>query len=49
MRCEVTVKCPRCYKIVIWQDSSFYRPFCSKRCGLIDFNEWASEEKGFSI
>ncbi|MGP1931169.1 MAG: DNA gyrase inhibitor YacG [Arsenophonus sp. ET-YP4-MAG3] len=42
---EFTIKCPTCHKIVIWQESNFYRPFCSKRCKLIDLSEWADEEK----
>lgn len=45
---KLTVKCPTCHKIVIWQESSSYRPFCSKRCRLIDLGEWASEEKMIS-
>lgn len=38
-----TVKCPSCQDDVIWQAESEYRPFCSKRCQLIDLGEWASE------
>ena len=37
------VKCPTCSKSVAWNDSSEYKPFCSKRCKLIDLGEWASE------
>ena len=37
------VNCPTCDKQVEWRDSSRYRPFCSKRCKLIDFGEWAQE------
>ncbi|MCL2894087.1 DNA gyrase inhibitor YacG [Brenneria tiliae] len=40
-----TVKCPTCKKTVIWNEKSVYRPFCSKRCQLIDLGEWADEEK----
>ncbi|MDY4713504.1 DNA gyrase inhibitor YacG [Actinobacillus minor] len=40
-----TVECPTCKKSVIWSTQSPYRPFCSKRCQLIDLGEWASEEK----
>jgi hypothetical protein len=39
------VKCPGCGKAVIWNETSPYRPFCSKRCQLIDLGEWAAEEK----
>ena len=37
------VSCPTCAKEVIWQSESTYRPFCSKRCQLIDLGEWADE------
>ncbi|NBI13358.1 DNA gyrase inhibitor YacG [[Haemophilus] felis] len=39
------VPCPICKKAVIWSAQSPYRPFCSKRCQLIDLGEWAAEEK----
>ncbi|WP_435955225.1 DNA gyrase inhibitor YacG [Dryocola sp. BD626] len=39
------VNCPGCGKAVIWNETSPYRPFCSKRCQLIDLGEWAAEEK----
>ncbi|ADP10006.1 MULTISPECIES: DNA gyrase inhibitor YacG [Erwinia] len=43
---EVTVvNCPTCGKQVIWDKLSTWRPFCSKRCQLIDLGEWAAEEK----
>jgi endogenous inhibitor of DNA gyrase (YacG/DUF329 family) len=38
-----TLNCPTCKKIVLWNDSFPYRPFCSDRCRLIDLGEWASE------
>lgn len=37
------VKCPNCQKTVEWVKESSFRPFCSKRCRLIDLGEWASE------
>jgi endogenous inhibitor of DNA gyrase (YacG/DUF329 family) len=37
------VPCPQCQKAVVWQASSEFRPFCSKRCQLIDLGEWAEE------
>ena len=37
------VNCPTCGKTVVWSKSSEHRPFCSKRCQLIDLGEWASE------
>ena len=39
------VNCPTCKKEVEWDDVSPYRPFCSKKCQLIDLGEWADEEK----
>nr|WP_086938439.1 DNA gyrase inhibitor YacG [Thaumasiovibrio occultus] len=39
------VPCPTCKTLVPWAPKSTYRPFCSKRCQLIDLGEWASEEK----
>ncbi|WP_018983222.1 DNA gyrase inhibitor YacG [Salinimonas chungwhensis] len=39
------VKCPICTKDVEWSEASLYRPFCSKKCQLIDLGEWAGEER----
>ena len=39
----LTVDCPTCKKTVEWIDENTFRPFCSKRCQLIDLGEWASE------
>lgn len=38
------VKCPVCHKDVEWSEKSPYRPFCCKRCQLIDLGDWATEE-----
>jgi uncharacterized protein len=38
------VSCPTCQKPVAWIDSNDYRPFCSERCKLIDFGDWAMEK-----
>lgn len=37
-----TYPCPTCKTLTIWQDNPT-KPFCSKRCQLIDLGEWASE------
>lgn len=37
------VNCPTCTKIVVWQESSTFRPFCSDRCQQIDLGAWADE------
>ena len=42
---ETVVNCPTYGRKVIWNESSPFRPFCSKRCQLIDLGEWAAEEK----
>lgn len=39
------VKCPTCKTEVEWCETSKFRPFCSKRCQLIDLGEWADEDK----
>lgn len=36
------MKCPICGKQIIWKDNPF-RPFCTERCKLIDFGNWADE------
>ncbi|NKB34187.1 MAG: DNA gyrase inhibitor YacG [Pseudomonadales bacterium] len=36
------VNCPTCEKPVSWTDENEYRPFCSERCKLIDFGDWAT-------
>ena len=37
------VACPTCQTAAKWAESNPYRPFCSERCKLIDFGEWAGE------
>ena len=39
------VNCPTCQTSVKWSEASANRPFCSKKCQLIDLGEWADEEK----
>ena len=39
----LAVKCPSCKKEVLMTPAFPERPFCSKRCKLIDLGEWASE------
>jgi len=36
------LKCPTCGKPVEWKDNP-WRPFCSERCKLLDFDKWTSE------
>ena len=42
------VPCPQGQTTVVWQASSEFRPFCSKRCQLIDLGEWAEENHTIS-
>jgi len=35
--------CPQCQKPVQWRSDNPWRPFCSERCKLIDFGDWAAE------
>ncbi len=35
--------CPHCQTEILWNENFPYRPFCSKRCKLIDLGDWASE------
>lgn len=39
----LTVNCPTCKNAVVWSTENEFRPFCSKRCQLIDLGEWADE------
>ena len=39
------VNCPHCRNEVEWQENNSFRPFCSKKCQLIDLGEWVNEEK----
>ena len=38
------VKCPTCKNELAWNEDAKFRPFCSKRCQLIDLGQWANEE-----
>jgi uncharacterized protein len=38
----MTVKCPMCDNVEQWEGNVF-RPFCSKRCQLLDLEGWLSE------
>ena len=41
---STTVQCPTCDRVVEWNASSPWRPFCSERCKLIDLGAWAAEQ-----
>jgi endogenous inhibitor of DNA gyrase (YacG/DUF329 family) len=37
------VKCPTCHSETAWENNP-HRPFCSKRCQLIDLGAWTTEK-----
>ncbi len=37
------VRCPQCGRLTVWEGNP-YRPFCSKRCKLIDLSHWINED-----
>lgn len=43
MNHNLIISCPTCKKSQRWKDCVEHRPFCSKRCQLIDLGEWANE------
>jgi len=38
------VPCPRCGAPAVFAAANKWRPFCSERCKLIDFGDWAAEK-----
>ncbi|MCP5467994.1 MAG: DNA gyrase inhibitor YacG [Deltaproteobacteria bacterium] len=36
------ISCPHCKKSTVFTNNP-YRPFCSKRCKMIDLGQWADE------
>lgn len=43
MNDELIIACPTCKKSLRWKECGEHRPFCSKRCQLIDLGEWVNE------
>ncbi len=37
-------KCPTCERLMDWDATNPFRPFCSERCKLIDLGAWLAEE-----
>ena len=37
------IACPTCKKQIEYSLNNKFRPFCSERCQLIDFSDWANE------
>jgi endogenous inhibitor of DNA gyrase (YacG/DUF329 family) len=44
-----TVNCPTCTKQIQWIDKNEFRPFCCKKCQLIDLGEWATESHSIPV
>ena len=40
----MNINCPRCKGMTVYTKENPYRPFCSKRCQLLDTAAWADEE-----
>lgn len=38
------IDCPTCGKKNTWKPDNQYRPFCCKRCKIIDLGDWAAEK-----
>lgn len=38
------IRCPQCGKPIVYSKTNEWRPFCSKRCKLIDFGDWIEEK-----
>ncbi len=39
------VKCPECGEQSEYSKENEHRPFCSRRCQLLDLGAWASEDR----
>jgi len=44
---SLMIKCPTCKKEIVYRTDNPFRPFCSKRCRLIDLGTWL--EEGYSV
>lgn len=45
----MNVTCPTCQTEIKYDQRSPFRPFCSKKCQLIDFGTWANEENAIPV
>ncbi len=45
---SIKANCPICEKVADLNASNSYRPFCSKRCRLIDLGQWINETYSIS-
>lgn len=37
------ISCPHCGKPKTWVADNRFKPFCSERCRMLDFDGWASD------
>ena len=44
----MTKECPHCNKMTELTKENIFRPFCSKKCKLIDLGVWVNEDKKIS-
>jgi endogenous inhibitor of DNA gyrase (YacG/DUF329 family) len=40
MSAAIKSKCPVCKRVTVYSEDNPYRPFCTKRCKLIDLGAW---------
>jgi endogenous inhibitor of DNA gyrase (YacG/DUF329 family) len=45
---NIIAPCPICQKDSVLEESNPYRPFCSKRCRMIDLGQWINESYSIS-
>lgn len=43
------IKCPTCTTEISWSGDYPHRPFCSKRCQLLDLGDWAGENNAIPV
>ncbi|RJS92272.1 DNA gyrase inhibitor YacG [Salinisphaera sp. Q1T1-3] len=43
MTTQKTIDCPQCGEPADMSRDNVYRPFCSRRCKLIDLGDWLDE------
>jgi len=43
MNKDLIIPCPTCKKSQRWAECGDFKPFCCKRCQLIDLGDWANE------
>jgi len=44
-----SIACPTCKQLTEYSTDNPFRPFCSKRCKMIDLGLWASEQYAIPV